>query len=57
MSKMSDLVLDVGYLLKEGKSPMEVARELEIPVSWVYEAQEMDQDSEENLSPFVTVNS
>jgi hypothetical protein len=57
MSKMSELVLDIGYLLKEGRTPMDVARELEIPVSWVYEAQEMDEDSEEILSPFATINS
>jgi hypothetical protein len=54
---MSELVLDIEYLLKEGKSPMDVARELEIPVTWVYEAQEMDEDSDETLSPFATMNS
>ena len=57
MSKMSELVLDIGYLLKEGKTPMDVARELEIPVSWVYEAQVLDEDIEELLSPFSTMNS
>jgi hypothetical protein len=57
MSRMSELVLDIEYLLKEGKSPMDVARELEIPVTWVYEAQEMDEDSDETLSPFATMNS
>jgi hypothetical protein len=57
MSKMSELVLDIEYLLKEGKSPMDVARELEIPVNWVYEAQEMDGETEEVLSPFATMNS
>lgn len=57
MSKMSELVLDIEYLLKEGRTPMDVARELEIPVSWVYEAQEMDEDTDENLSPFATINS
>ena len=57
MSRMSELVLDIEYLLKAGKSPMDVSRELEIPVNWVYEAQEMDEDSEEVLSPFATMNS
>lgn len=38
---MSDLVLDIEYLLNEGKSFAEVARELEIPVSFVAEAVEM----------------
>ena len=57
MSQMSNLVLDIAYLLKEGKKPMDVARELEIPVTWVYEAQEMDEDQDEDLSPFATMNS
>jgi hypothetical protein len=57
MSRMSELVLDIEYLLKAGKTPMDVSRELEIPVNWVYEAQEMDEDSEEVLSPFATMNS
>ncbi len=54
---MSDLDLDIQYLLEKGKSPMEVARELEIPVSWVYEKQDLDQDVAEVLSPFATINS
>lgn len=58
MSKMSELTLDIEYLLKEGKTPMQVANELEIPVSWVYEAQTLDQDAkDEEISPFVTINS
>lgn len=54
---MSELVLDIEYLLKAGNTPMDVARELEIPVNWVYEAQEMDGETEEVLSPFATMNS
>ena len=57
MSKMSELDLDIQYLLEKGKSPMEVARELEIPVSWVYEKQDQDEEMAEVLSPFATINS
>ena len=57
MSRMSDLVLDIEDLIEKGKSPMDVARDLEIPVRWVYEAQEITEESEEVLSPFVTINS
>ena len=57
MSKMSNLILDIEDLLNQGKSPMEVSCELEISVHWVYEAQEMLEDSEKDLSPFVTINS
>lgn len=55
MSKMSELVLDIEYLLDKGLSFAEVARELEIPVNFVVEAAGF-QDREE-FSPHVTVNS
>lgn len=58
MSKMSDLVLDIEYLLEEGKSFAEVARELEIPVHFVVEAAELIEESQnEDCSPFATINS
>jgi len=57
MSRMSELDLDIQDLLEKGKSPMEVARELEIPVSWVYEAGETVEEPQEVLSPFATINS
>lgn len=58
MSKMGDLGLDIAYLLDKGMDALEVARELEIPLSWVYQANEFDaeKNSEEN-SPFATINS
>jgi hypothetical protein len=54
---MSDLVLDIEELLKKGNSPMDVARKLEIPVNWVYEANEVFEEPVEVLSPFATINS
>jgi hypothetical protein len=59
MGKMSDLVLDVEYLLKEGMSFAEVARELEIPINFVVEATKIIQQEEldEECSPFATINS
>jgi hypothetical protein len=57
MSRMSELDLDIQDLLEKGKSPMEVARELEIPVSWVFETQESVEEPQEVLSPFATINS
>jgi hypothetical protein len=56
MSKMSELVLDIQYLLDEGMAPVAVACELEIPISWVYEAMEMANEAEP-MSPYATVNS
>ena len=44
MSKMNDLVLDIEDLLEQGKSFAQVARELEIPVSFVVDASEIMQN-------------
>ncbi len=57
MSRMSELDQDIQDLLEKGKSPMEVARELEIPVNWVFETQESVEEPQEVLSPFATINS
>ena len=57
MSKMSDLSLDISNMLEAGYLPVTIARNLEIPITWVYEtAHTVDADSEE-LSPFETINS
>jgi len=54
---MSELDLDIRYLLEKGRTAMEIARELEIPVSWIYEKPEVVEELEEVLSPFATINS
>lgn len=56
MAVMKDILLDIQYLLKENKTPAEVARELEIPVSWVFEAQKFQvEDADSN--PDTIINS
>ena len=59
MSKMNELSLDIKYLLGEGKSFAQVARDLEIPVHFVIEAAEFMQESDEveDYGPFATINS
>lgn len=59
MSKMSELAMDIEYLLQEGKSFAEIARELEIPVSFVVEAngQNLASDANNDCDPFATINS
>lgn len=57
MSKMSNLVLDIEYLLEKGKSFAEVARELEIPVHFVVEASALLDENKEANSPYATINS
>jgi len=52
MSKMSDLSLQIQDMLEEGYLPVTIARQLEIPVTWVHEEVE-----QEELSPFETINS
>lgn len=54
MSKMAELVLDIETMLEKGDHPATISAVLEVPVSWVYEVSEY---TEEELSPFVTVNS
>ena len=57
MSRMSELTFEIADMLEAGYLPVTIARNLEIPVSWVYETSDsVDTDSEE-LSPFETINS
>jgi len=55
MSRMADLSIEINDLLEEGYLPVTVARILEVPITWVYEAS--NTDSDEDLSPYQTVNS
>jgi hypothetical protein len=55
MSRMSDLYVEINDMLEAGYLPVTIARNLEIPVSWVYES--ADSDENEELSPFETINS
>jgi len=61
MSKMSDLSIEIHNMLEAGYLPVTIARNLEIPVTWIYETHdsqlELGQDITEELSPFRTVNS
>ena len=60
MSKVGDLVLDIQYLASKGKTPIQIAQELEIPINWIYEAETLDESTINptiDCSPFATVNS
>ena len=52
MSRMSDLSLEIQGMLEEGYLPVTIARQLEVPITWVFEEVEQDE-----LSPFETINS
>jgi len=49
---MSNLSLEIQDMLEEGYLPVTIARELDVPITWVFE--EIEQDE---LSPFETINS
>jgi hypothetical protein len=36
MSKMSDVSIDIQNMLEDGEYPVVIARQLSIPVAWVY---------------------
>jgi hypothetical protein len=57
MSKMSELAMDIEYLLKEGKSFAEVARDLEIPVHFVTQSHASSESGDQDCDPFATINS
>ena len=56
MSKMADLDLSIRDMLEEGYGPISISVRLGIPVYFVYDILEYEQDMEE-LSPVNTVNS
>ena len=49
---MSDISIEIRGMLEDGYLPVTIARQLEIPITWIFE--EIEQ---EELSPFTTVNS
>ena len=45
MSKMSDVSIDIQNMLEDGEYPVVIARQLSIPVAWVYTVlEQMDPD-------------
>ena len=57
MSKMSELAMDIEYLLNEGMSFVQIAQSLEIPVNFVVEAAETVTENPQDCDPFATINS
>ena len=52
MSKMSDLSILINERLERGEEPVDIAYALDIPISWVFEEQQYQEDT----SPSVTIN-
>jgi hypothetical protein len=57
MSKMADIMLDIEMMIEDGVHPATIAKMLGIPIVWVYDTLEQMEPSEEELSPFATLNS
>lgn len=53
MSKMSTLHVMILERVERGETPADIARALDIPTSWVYEAME----TQEEFSQYATINS
>ena len=59
MSKMAELEMDILDMLDEGYRPASIASILNVPVTYVYDVVEIQQEkgNTEVFSPFETVNS
>ena len=60
MSKFKDLQIEIIERIERGDHAWDIAQELQIPVSWVQEAQDIAEEylvNQEDFSPFATVNS
>ena len=57
MSKMAELTYDIEQLFIDGVHPNKIARELDIPVTMVYDWVKSVGCETEDLSPFNTFNS
>ena len=59
MSKISELSIDIQEMLEEGYRPVTIATMLNVPVTWVYDVVEMQQEESntEVFNPYNTVNS
>lgn len=60
MSQMSELAIDIENMLEQKIHPTKIAKQLQIPLTWVYDTLENMDDTEGNTevySPFETVNS
>lgn len=60
MSKMSELDIDIQNMLEEGYRPVTIATMLGVPVTWVYDVAEIQQEEKGNtevFNPYNTVNS
>ena len=59
MSKMAELDLEIQTMLEDGYRPVTIASVLNVPVTWVYDVVEMQQEESntEVFNPYNTVNS
>jgi len=60
MSKIKDLAYDIEQLYIEGYSPKSIALQLDCPLELIYdwlESNNVAENSQEELSPFETINS
>ena len=54
---MAELDMEIRDMLAEDVHPTKISKALKIPLSMVYDVLESISDLDEELSPFITVNS
>jgi len=57
MSNVNELYYEIELMLEQGTHPSTISAVLDCPVSFVYDVVESIQIQDEELSPFLTVNS
>lgn len=57
MSNVNELYYEIELMLEQGTHPYTISAVLDCPVSFVYDVVESIQIQDEELSPFLTVNS
>lgn len=62
MGKFNSMIMNIEYMMQQGKNFIQIAQELKIPVRAVIEASEIietieDMYNQEDCSPYATINS
>ena len=57
MSKLTNVMLDIEMMIEQKVHPVTIAKQLNVPLYWVYDTLEQMEPNEEELSPFSTINS
>lgn len=57
MSKMSQISMEIQDRLDTGDDPKQIAKDLEVPLTWVYATMELQYSQYNEYDPYNTINS